>query len=39
MHLFEYALGDFMNVEQRCGPVSMILVHDCVPIEAVTSAL
>jgi len=31
MHLFEYALRDFINVERLCGPESTILIHDCFP--------
>jgi hypothetical protein len=38
MHLFEYALRDFANLERACAPGSVILVHDCLPIDAVTSA-
>ena len=37
MHLFEYALRDFMNVEPFCHPRSVILFHDCCPIDAATS--
>lgn len=38
MHLFEYALRDFANLERACAPDSVVLVHDCLPIDAVTSA-
>ncbi len=31
MHLFEYALRDFTNIERCCSPESVILVHDCYP--------
>ena len=34
MHLFEYALRDFANVERWCGPDSVVLVHDCFPPDA-----
>jgi hypothetical protein len=37
MHLFEYALRDFSNVERSCARGSVVLVHDCLPIDAVTS--
>ncbi|RYF20900.1 MAG: class I SAM-dependent methyltransferase [Oxalobacteraceae bacterium] len=38
MHLFENALTDFINIERSCHPGSHILIHDCLPIDAVTSA-
>jgi hypothetical protein len=38
MHLFEFALRDFINIERACEPNSVILIHDCLPIDAVTSA-
>ncbi len=38
MHLYEFALRDFINLERVCSPDSVILVHDCCPIDAVTSA-
>ena len=31
MHLFEYLLRDFINVEKHCGPESTIFLHDCLP--------
>lgn len=31
MHLFEFALRDFMNMERNCGERSVIMVHDCYP--------
>jgi hypothetical protein len=34
MHLFEYALRDFRNVERCAGPDSVIMVHDCLPPNA-----
>ena len=34
MHLFEYALRDFRNVEASCGPDSVVLMHDCYPKSA-----
>jgi hypothetical protein len=36
-HHFEFALRDFMNLERYCDPESVILVHDCYPIDAETS--
>ncbi len=38
MHHFEFALRDFMNLERYSAPDGTILVHDCYPIDAVTSA-
>ncbi|HTN22427.1 MAG TPA: class I SAM-dependent methyltransferase [Solirubrobacteraceae bacterium] len=38
MHLFEFALRDFINLEPLCDRDSVILIHDCLPIDAVTSA-
>lgn len=31
MHLFEYVLRDFMNIERYCHHESAILLHDCYP--------
>jgi len=33
MHRFEFALRDFMNLEQHCRPGATILVHDCYPLD------
>jgi len=38
MHLFEFALRDFINVERNSAPGTVVLVHDCYPIDAATSA-
>jgi hypothetical protein len=32
MHLFEYALRDFANVESWCSPTSTVILHDCIPL-------
>lgn len=37
MHLFEFALRDFINLERAAAPHSTILVHDCYPIDRLTS--
>ena len=37
MHLFEYALRDFFNLERLCGPESTILIHDCFPHNRLTA--
>jgi len=33
MHLFEFALRDFMNLEANCTSASTILLDDCYPLE------
>jgi tetratricopeptide (TPR) repeat protein len=38
MHHFEFALRDFVNLERCSAPQGTILVHDCYPIDAVSSA-
>ena len=38
MHLFEFVLRDFINVEKRCTPESTILLHDMVPFSAAAAA-
>lgn len=35
-HLFEQALRDFMHLESYCGPQSVMLFHDTVPLDEVT---
>ncbi len=37
MHLFEYALRDFMNLEQSAHPDATILIHDCLPVDALSA--
>jgi hypothetical protein len=37
MHRFEYALRDFINIERCCAPRSVILIHDCYPLDARTA--
>lgn len=37
MHLFEYALRDFINLERLCAPESTILIHDCFPHNRLTA--
>jgi hypothetical protein len=37
MHRFEYALRDFINVERVCARSSVILLHDCYPLDARTA--
>jgi hypothetical protein len=33
MHLFEFLLRDFMNIERHCRRNSLIVLHDCVPTD------
>jgi hypothetical protein len=37
MHRFEFALRDFINIERACSPNSVILMHDCYPLDARTA--
>jgi hypothetical protein len=37
MHLFEYALRDFINCEAWCSPSATIVLHDCLPILGVAA--
>lgn len=34
MHRYEFALRDFMNVEAHCRPDSLIVLHDCLPVDS-----
>jgi Methyltransferase domain len=38
MHLFEFALRDFTNVERYAHGETLVLIHDAKPIDEVTSA-
>ena len=38
MHLFEYALRDILNIEKLCHKSSVILLHDCYPIDQITAS-
>jgi hypothetical protein len=38
MHLFEFVLRDFMNLERHCAPDATILIHDCYPLDEASSA-
>ncbi|MDE0065684.1 MAG: class I SAM-dependent methyltransferase [Acidimicrobiaceae bacterium] len=37
LHLYEQALRDVANVERHSSPDGVILIHDCLPIDAETS--
>jgi glycosyltransferase involved in cell wall biosynthesis len=37
-HLYEQALRDFMNLERYCGPRSVILIHDTIPLDEETQS-
>ncbi len=34
LHLAEFLLRDFINVERVCRPNSVIAIHDCLPLDA-----
>jgi hypothetical protein len=38
LHLFEQALRDFAHVEKRAARDSVVLLHDCLPLDRATSA-
>jgi methyltransferase family protein len=38
MHLFEFALRDFMNLERHCSRQGAILLHDCYPLDEATAS-
>lgn len=38
MHLFEFALRDFINIERNSTPDTRVLVHDCYPLDEATAA-
>jgi hypothetical protein len=38
MHLCEFLLRDFANVERYCNRNSIVVLHDCVPVEFGTTA-
>jgi hypothetical protein len=38
LHLYEQALRDFIHLEKYCGPRSVILFHDTVPLDEATQS-
>ena len=38
LHLFEFALRDFIAIERLCTPASTVLVHDTYPLDRMTAA-
>lgn len=38
LHLYEQALRDFINLEACCGPRSVIVLHDTVPLDEATQS-
>jgi hypothetical protein len=38
LHLYEQALQDFIHLEAYCGPRSLILVHDTIPLDQATQS-
>jgi hypothetical protein len=38
LHLYEQALQDFIHLEAYCGPRSVILVHDTIPLDEATQS-
>ena len=37
LHLFEQVLRDFINVERHSDPETVLLLHDCLPFDEITS--
>lgn len=37
LHLFNQTLRDFINVEKACRPDTVVLIHDCLPLDTISS--
>ena len=37
MHFWEFLLRDFINTERSCKTNSIVLMHDCIPVDAYTA--
>jgi len=37
LHLFEQVLADFINIEAHSSPDTVVLLHDCLPLDAETA--
>jgi hypothetical protein len=38
LHTFDQTLRDFINVERRAAPGAIVMIHDCIPLDAVVAA-
>lgn len=38
LHLFEQTLKDFMNIEKFSTPETVVVIHDCLPLNRLTAA-
>jgi hypothetical protein len=38
LHLFEQVVRDFVNLERHSAPHTVIILHDCLPLDRVTAA-
>ncbi|MCW3017270.1 MAG: hypothetical protein JWO02_4362, partial [Solirubrobacterales bacterium] len=38
LHLYEQSLKDFINVERYCGPESVVMFHDTIPLDEPTQS-